>query len=184
MEVLESIMILVPLQDVVSARGACRAMRDVVDSVCKERGLRVVIDSEGAEIRERSSRPEDGHWSVGHALWLCGAAKASWLHHLACVGSPYQVALALRLGEEADGSRVCALLKHSIRFMMTSLTPLMAACALGRRAVAEVLLEVSGAMDLAIAASLQRVTGMGMSQSDVRRKMCVVGVGSALGAFR
>lgn len=140
-DVLESIVGLVPLQHLVSARRTCRAMRNATDSVCRGRGMWVAADG-GVDAEECLRRyEEDG--SVVAALWLCGVAKASWLHHLACVGSPYQVAHALRLGEAVDGSRECAELEHDLQDPAVFLSPLMVACALGRREVVEVLLEAS-----------------------------------------
>lgn len=129
---LEGIMGLVPLPDLVGARSVCRVMQNATDNVCKERGLRAAAFDRKKRFDSRSCCEKI--CNVGAALWQCGSAKASWLHHIACVGSPYQVALALQLGEAVDGMTE----RQSFE-----LSPLMLACALGRKAVAEVLLEVS-----------------------------------------
>lgn len=87
---------------------------------------------------------------IGAATWLCSECRLSWVHHLACCGSAYQVMYAFRLGDNAveesvgrTNPHVIGRLSEGFLQAATTTSPLMLACALGQTRVAEVLLKAS-----------------------------------------
>lgn len=152
-DIWEQIIGLVPLQSVFSIRATSRSMRNSVDSVCAKRGFRACCFTARYCLQYRcAGKPSSAleriwrhNGDVGAALWFCFKVNASWLHHLACVGTPYQVAHAIRLGESVEGCREISNphMSEMDRDACGSMSPLMLACALGRTAVVEVLLQVS-----------------------------------------
>lgn len=157
-ELLAQILELVPLDSALAVRRACRDMRTVVDAVWGEKGFKASAREEEEEESESESCSDDddfvppildkeyifGPLDVGRALYVCWVVRASWIHHVACVGSPDMIKYAIQMGEVVGGRlSTSGFEKYDLEYMQ-KMTPLMVASALGRTEVVGVLLEVRG----------------------------------------
>lgn len=144
--VVESLLELIPLKDTLPIRKVCRALRDATDAVCKKRRFKAVDPTkyrpQPIDNSDLGAIPPD--WG---AAGMCSAMPSTWLHHLACVGSPGAVQCALDMGEDVDGQ--CDASSPALftgnelgRLHWHGTTPLMLAAGLGHTEVVKVLLKV------------------------------------------
>lgn len=141
-DVVGAILELLPLDDVTHVRQVSKEVRAAADGLIASRGLSPSDEMNG-NARQVCREKLDicGSAGIGAATWLCNDIKASWLHQLACVGSPDQVALALHMGEPVNPPLEGIERAHAT--FGRCITPLTLACMLGRAEVVKVLLKAS-----------------------------------------